>query len=199
MMRMRSMIISLVVAGSVALAGCGTSADGDGTPPSGGTGTSTPAGDTDPETGADTDNGAGTDGGGVSASYAFTADTLAGDTFDGRSLAGKPAVLWFWAPWCPTCLGQAARVNSLAADYADTAGVVGVAGLDGVPAMHDFVELAELSGFPQLADEQGAVWRHFEITAQSTFVVLDADGEVVDKGHVDVDALPGMLDRLIAG
>ncbi|MDG4773672.1 redoxin domain-containing protein [Solwaraspora sp. WMMD792] len=189
------MIISLVVASSVALAGCATSADGDGTPPSGGTGTgaSTPAGDTDPETGADTD------GGGVSASYAFTADTLAGDTFDGRSLAGKPAVLWFWAPWCPTCLGQAARVNSLAADYADTASVVGVAGLDGVPAMHDFVELAELSGFPQLADEQGAVWRHFEITAQSTFVVLDADGEVVDKGHVDVDALPGMLDRLIAG
>ncbi|MFY1653017.1 redoxin domain-containing protein [Solwaraspora sp. WMMB762] len=189
------MIISLVAASSVALAGCATSADGDGTPPSGGTGTgtgaSTPAGDTDPETGADTD--------GVSASYAFTADTLAGDTFDGRSLAGKPAVLWFWAPWCPTCLGQAARVNSLAADYADTASVVGVAGLDGVPAMHDFVELAELSGFPQLADEQGAVWRHFEITAQSTFVVLDADGEVVDKGHVDVDALPGMLDRLIAG
>jgi hypothetical protein len=29
----------------------------------------------------------------------FTGTTLSGAPFDGASLQGKPAVLWFWTPW----------------------------------------------------------------------------------------------------
>lgn len=36
--------------------------------------------------------------------FAFTATTVDGKPFDGMSMAGKPTVLWFWAPWCPICL-----------------------------------------------------------------------------------------------
>ncbi|MDH2393959.1 redoxin family protein, partial [Streptomyces sp. HNM0663] len=39
-----------------------------------------------------------------------------GKPFDAKTLAGKPAVLWFWAPWCPTCKGQAAETAKVAAD-----------------------------------------------------------------------------------
>lgn len=134
-----------------------------------------------------------------SGGYDFTVATLDGATFDGRSLAGKPAVLWFWAPWCPTCLGQAKQVNALAADYAGRASVVGVAGLDKVPEMRDFVGLAKLSGFPQLADEQGEVWKRFGMTQQSTFVVLDAQGAVTASGRLDPAGLPGRLDKLLVG
>jgi peroxiredoxin len=177
-MRARLAVIGLVAAGALALSGCGTTS-GDAAAPSTGSdsaSTETPAG-----------------------GYDFTVATLDGGTFDGRSLAGKPAVLWFWAPWCPTCLGQAKQVNALAADYAGKASVVGVAGLDGVSAMHEFVRMAKLSGFPQLADEQGEVWKRFGMTAQSTFVVLDAGGAIVARGHVDVAELPNTLDRLLAG
>ncbi|WJK40462.1 redoxin domain-containing protein [Solwaraspora sp. WMMA2056] len=196
-MDVRHRIAALVAAGALTLAGCGDAA-GD-----------APAGPDDPSPAAAPAAGGTADDPTTSQepatsdqpaaeSHDFTARTLDGATFDGRSLAGKPAVLWFWAPWCTTCLGQADRVNALAADYGDRATVLGVAGLDGEPAMRDFVALAKLAGFAQLSDEQGVVWKKFGITAQSTFVVLDAAGEVVDRGHVDVDELPGTLDRLLA-
>ena len=38
----------------------------------------------------------------------FTGTTLSGAPFDGASLQGKPAVLWFWTPWCPFCNAEAA-------------------------------------------------------------------------------------------
>ncbi len=166
---------TMLVVAALALGGCGTT-DAERQPGPGGV-TSNPS------------------GGG----YDFTVATLDGGTFDGRSLAGKPAVLWFWAPWCPTCLGQAKQVNALAADYAGKAAVVGVAGLGTVPEMNEFVGLAKLSGFPQLADEQGAVWKRFGMTEQSTFVVLDSQGGVVDRGRVDPAELPGRLDKLLVG
>ena len=37
----------------------------------------------------------------------FTATTLSGAPFNGASLQGKPAVLWFWAPRCPFCNAEA--------------------------------------------------------------------------------------------
>jgi peroxiredoxin len=127
----------------------------------------------------------------------FTVATLDGGTFDGGSLKGKPAVLWFWAPWCPTCVGQAKDVTNLAASYAGRAAVVGVAGLDKVAAMHEFVTMTKVSSFQHLADEEGVVWKRFGMTEQSTFVVLDAEGGVVDRGHLEPDELRAHLDRLV--
>ncbi|HEX2417552.1 MAG TPA: redoxin domain-containing protein [Micromonosporaceae bacterium] len=173
-MRVRLGAISLIVVSALTLVGCGTTSGeqvgSDKAPAVSGT-----------------------------VGYDFTSTTLDGDTFDGQSLKGKPAVLWFWAPWCPTCRGQAPHVNALAKDYAGKATVVGVAGLDTVAAMHEFVETTKLSGFPQLSDEQGEVWKRFGVTEQSTFVLLDASGGVVERGSKDVEALPGRLDKLLAG
>ena len=45
----------------------------------------------------------------------FTATTLSGAPFNGASLQGKPAVLWFWTPWCPFCNAEAPSVSSVAA------------------------------------------------------------------------------------
>ncbi|MFY1695675.1 redoxin domain-containing protein [Solwaraspora sp. WMMA2101] len=194
-MDVRHRIAALVAVVALSLTGCGDAADDAPDDPSPAAATPATGGTADDPT---TSQEPATSDQPAAESHDFTARTLDGATFDGRSLAGKPAVLWFWAPWCTTCLGQADRVNALAADYGDRATVLGVAGLDGEPAMRDFVALAKLAGFAQLSDEQGVVWKKFGITAQSTFVVLDAAGEVVDRGHVDVDELPGTLDRLLA-
>ncbi len=37
----------------------------------------------------------------------FTATTLSGAPFNGAGLQGKPAVLWFWTPFCPFCNAEA--------------------------------------------------------------------------------------------
>ncbi len=42
---------------------------------------------------------------------AFTGTTLSGAPFTGASLQGKPAVLWFWTPWCPFCNQEAPNVS----------------------------------------------------------------------------------------
>ncbi|MCK0117940.1 redoxin family protein [Isoptericola sp. S6320L] len=117
----------------------------------------------------------------VPAVYDFAATTLDGEEFDGASLAGSPAVLWFWAPWCPTCIMQIPAVTGLAEEYGDDVAVVGVGGLDDASAISEMAE-ENIAGITHLVDDAGEVWQHFGMTQQSTFVVLDADGEIVAEG-----------------
>jgi thiol-disulfide isomerase/thioredoxin len=114
----------------------------------------------------------------------FEATTLDGAAFDGSSLVGKPTVLWFWAPWCTTCIAQIPQVEALATEYAGDANVVGVGGLDSDSAIEDFA--ADLDGLTSLVDDEGAIWQRFEIIEQSSFVILDANGnEVARSGYGD--------------
>lgn len=118
----------------------------------------------------------------------FRATTVAGDAFEGASVAGRPVLLWFWAPWCPTCRGQIPQVESLAADYGDDLTVLGVGSLDSADAIADFAE--DVNDFTQLEDEDGDLYRRFGIVEQSSFVLLDADGEVAfSTGYGGSDAL----------
>jgi len=125
----------------------------------------------------------------------FTASTVDGKQFDGRSLAGKPAVLWFWAPWCPVCLQQAPGVRKAVEQHGDRVTIVGVAGLDKAAAMPEFIRLAKVEAIPHLSDEPGDVWKRFGITAQSTFVLIDVQGTVTFRGRLDADDVP---DRVAA-
>lgn len=125
----------------------------------------------------------------------FTADTLDGKAFEGADLAGRPVVLWFWAPWCPTCRVQAPGVSALAEEYGDRVGVVGVGGLDDADAMDHFAARVG-DGVTLLEDEEGTVWRRFGVTEQSTYVVLDARGATVASGHLDDGELRAVVDDL---
>ncbi|SDJ56412.1 redoxin domain-containing protein [Streptomyces indicus] len=124
----------------------------------------------------------------------FTGTTVDGKEFDAATLAGKPVVLWFWAPWCPKCRAQAAETASVAADFAGKAHVLGVAGLDGNDAMREFVAGTGTGGFPHLSDGKGEIWRRFEVTEQSRYVILDGDGKQVYEGVLP--AGKGLADKL---
>ena len=118
----------------------------------------------------------------VPAQLQFTAKTVDGQDFSGQSLVGKPAVLWFWAPWCPVCQGEAPMVGQIAAAHPAVT-FVGVAGLDQVPAMQQFVASYPVRGFTNLADTDGAVWAKFGVTHQPAFAFIRADGGIdVIKG-----------------
>jgi peroxiredoxin len=119
----------------------------------------------------------------VPAVLTFSSDIVGGGHFDGASLAGKPAVLWFWAAWCPRCQAKASDVGMLQAEFAGTVTFVGVAGLgSGDDGMTRFVAQHSLGGFTHLADDDGTVWRHFGVAEQEVFVVIDKAGTVVYTG-----------------
>jgi thiol-disulfide isomerase/thioredoxin len=112
----------------------------------------------------------------------FTAKTVDGHDFNGQSLLGKPAVLWFWAPWCPVCQSEAPGIGQIAATHPAVT-LVGVAGLDQLPAMQQFVAKYPVKGFTNLADTDGSVWAKFGVTHQPAFAFIRADGGItVVKG-----------------
>nr|WP_030503612.1 redoxin family protein [Micromonospora purpureochromogenes] len=135
----------------------------------------------------------------VPATLAFSGRTLDGTAFDAAALAGRPVLLWFWAPWCATCASQAWTVAEIAPAYRDTVPIVGVAGLGEQKAMKDFVTEFDLGGTTQIDDRKGALWRRFKVTEQSTFVVLDRTGRVVHQGFLDGEALTRQVETLARG
>ncbi|MEV0831168.1 redoxin domain-containing protein [Nonomuraea rubra] len=158
--------MTAAIAAAVLLTACGASGEAgrEGTPPPA---TATPAAPA-PEAAPSSDKR-------VPDVLRFTATTLDGQKFDGASLAGKPVVFWFWAPWCPKCQSEAPAVKAAAKKHPDVA-FVGVAGLDSQAAMKDFVRRTGTGTFMQLSDEQGAVWTRLEVSQQSTFVFVKPDG-----------------------
>lgn len=104
----------------------------------------------------------------------FTGTTLSGAAFSGSSLAGKPAVLWFWTPWCPICNQEAPSVAAVAAANPAVA-FVGVAARADNAALRAFVAKYGL-GFPNLDDADGSIWAKFGVPWQPAYVFLRPDG-----------------------
>lgn len=177
-MRARLILPGLLAAAALTLVGCGT----QNTASSGSAEEKSRT--TAPGSSAPAQEGAGTAV--APKALRFTGTTVDGRPFDAATLAGKPTVLWFWAPWCPKCRAQAAETAKVATDYQGEAHVLGVAGLDKNAAMKDFVSQTGTDSFPHLSDEAGDVWKRFEVTEQSRYVILDKDGKTVYEG-----VLPG--------
>jgi len=104
----------------------------------------------------------------------FTGTTLSGATFNGASLQGRPAVLWFWTPWCPFCNQEAPSVAAVsAANPAVT--FVGIATRADNAALQGFVSKYGLN-FTNLNDADGSIWAKFNVPWQPAYVFLRADG-----------------------
>ncbi|OEU92232.1 hypothetical protein DB35_08000 [Streptomyces abyssalis] len=200
--RTRVALTALLVAGSLSLAGCGMDDGGAASPEPADKGSADGAGKAPEE---DKGKGEGAPEGvapgekapdGAPAKLQFASRTLDGKEFKGASLADKPSVLWFWAPWCGTCQGQAAQTAKLADKYKGKVNFVGVAGLDKTDPIRSFVKAQKVGNFPHLNDQKGAVWKKFGISQQSSYVMLDKNGKTVHSG---VATGPDQLSKQVAG
>lgn len=127
----------------------------------------------------------------------FSSTTTTGASFEGASLAGQPAVVWFWAPWCHVCQGEAPQVSA-AADATDVQ-FLGVAALDSAASMQGFVENYDLD-FTNLADTEAAVWARFGVTSQPAYAFISAAGEVdVVAGSLSAEELDSKIAELEKG
>jgi thiol-disulfide isomerase/thioredoxin len=134
----------------------------------------------------------------VPASLRFTGTTLDGRTFDAATLAGRPTILWFWAPWCATCASEAMSISDLRDEYAGRLNILGIAGMGDNKDMHEFVTDLEVGAVPHLDDEPGKLWKKFGVTQQSTYVILDRAGTVVTTGYLDDLQLTNKVKSLVA-
>lgn len=133
----------------------------------------------------------------VPAVLRFGGKTLDGAAFDASAMAGKPAILWFWAPWCATCASQAMSIADVAAEYGDRLAVLGIAGMGGNKAMHEFVDDLDVGAITHLDDQPGKIWKRFKITQQSTYVIVDRAGTVVRQGYLDDQQLTAQVTSLV--
>ena len=99
---------------------------------------------------------------------------MSGASFNSSSLRGKPAVLWFWTPWCPFCNAEAAGVSQVAASNPKVT-FVGIAGRSDVGQMQNFVSKYDLN-FTNLNDADGSLWARFNVPWQPAYVFYKADG-----------------------
>jgi thiol-disulfide isomerase/thioredoxin len=104
----------------------------------------------------------------------FTGTTLSGAPFNGASLQGKPAVLWFWTPWCPFCNAEAPGLSQVAAANPGVT-FVGIAAHSDVGAMRNFVSKYNLN-FTNLNDTDGSIWASYNVPWQPAWVFYRADG-----------------------
>jgi thiol-disulfide isomerase/thioredoxin len=200
--KIKSLLVATAVAGALtgALAGCGTPAAA---PPAAAPQPAAAAqpGDAAQPAGAEQDAGAAQAAGApavVPASLKFTGQTLDGKSFDAATMAGKPTILWFWAPWCATCASEAMSIADLRDQYADRLNILGIAGMGNNKDMHEFVSDLEVGAVPHLDDEPGKLWKKFGITEQSTYVILDKAGKVVVKSYLDDLQLTTKVKSLVA-
>jgi thiol-disulfide isomerase/thioredoxin len=141
------------------------------------------------EAGAAGDGGAG-DGGEVAEALRFSGTTIEGADWRGADLAGKPVILWFWAPWCTICRSEAPGIAEVAADLEGQVAIVGVSGRGEVPAMKQFVDDTGTGALTHLADVDGSIWSRFGVVSQPTFVLVSPDGTTEGfSGALGEDAL----------
>jgi cytochrome c biogenesis protein CcmG, thiol:disulfide interchange protein DsbE len=107
-----------------------------------------------------------------------------------EGLAGHPAVLNFWASWCPPCADEAPDLNALSARYG-ALGVrfVGVDFNDAVDEARAFARRHDVR-YPLVHDTRG-VRQAFGVSAPPETYVLDGAGRAVVRieGPVDTPLL----------
>lgn len=112
---------------------------------------------------------------------AFELVTFAGEAYSRDSLKGRPTLLVFWASWCPVCQKELpvvgrfyekdrpARLRVLSIGFSDLRGNI-----------EKYVKAhPESFVFPTAFDVDNDVAQAFKVTATPTFVLLDAQGNIV--------------------
>lgn len=119
------------------------------------------------------------------------ATLTSGAPFSLFALRGRPALVYFWAEWCPVCATNQGAMDAVLADHP----AVTVAMQSGPAAdVQAYLDRHRLQ-WPTVADESGALARLYGVRGVPAVFVLDRQGEVrfVTRGYTTG---PGLRVRL---
>lgn len=98
------------------------------------------------------------------------------------TLAGKPAIIEFWATWCPPCRASIPHLNELYAKYRDRGLViVGITNEDR-PTVEKFLKGLPIK-YAVAFDEGGKMGEYFRVRGIPHAFLVNADGKIVWQGH----------------
>lgn len=105
--------------------------------------------------------------------------SIEGRTLDGQSFAlsqlrGRPAVIYFWASWCPVCRIMQSNVQSVAMDYS----LISLALQSGDQAQVSRYMSQEGFKLTTLLDTDGATAQRFGIRGVPSVFILGPDGNI---------------------
>lgn len=115
---------------------------------------------------------------------AFAGTTLEGDAFSSADLAGKPAIVNFWASYCiPSCVDEHPVLLDLAALHAEDLQMVGVLVDDSPDDARGFLGRYGEVSWPNLLNADGNISIDYGVTGPPETFFVDAQGIVVAR-HV---------------
>ena len=121
---------------------------------------------------------------------AFALQDLQGSPWSNASLAGRPAVIYFFAPWCGVCAASAPQLRWFHRWRGDDVQVL-LVGLDwSAPAeLHEYAAQHELT-MPVLVGTPGTA-ADYHIRGYPTYYVVDSQGRIArrDMGLTTVAGL----------
>ena len=133
----------------------------------------------------------------------ITLTTLDGETIRLRDLAGQTVVLNFWATWCVPCQREMPLLQQLQDERADVRVITITDPHLGQTerAISEFLARYKLSLTVALAEENGPLFRLFEVVQIPTTVFVDREGIVRFRhlGELTEDDLNATLSQLAAG
>jgi thiol-disulfide isomerase/thioredoxin len=130
----------------------------------------------------------------------FSAPGIGGGTVGWSDVAGGPAVLSVWAPWCPHCQVELPIVNRVMQDFPGVEFVTVVTSINDQPGPDAGVFLADngITAPTAIDDEVGTIAAALGIQGFPTLYFVDSDGNVVQEleGEVDEATLRELIGSL---
>lgn len=113
---------------------------------------------------------------------AFAGTTLEGDQFSSADLAGKPAIVNFWASYCiPSCVDEHPILLDLAARHDGDLQVVGVLVNNTPDDARGFLARYGEVSWPNMLNADGAISIDYGVTGPPETFFVDAQGIVVAR------------------
>lgn len=108
-------------------------------------------------------------------------------------------ILWFWAPWCPTCLVEGKdAVAPAIAQMPEGVELVGIAGrITDDDEVGDFLDFTGTGDATHVLDSDGAIWESFGVVLQPAFYFVNDDGTFEKGGSgLTTDDILAQAERL---
>ncbi|MDT3779267.1 TlpA disulfide reductase family protein [Nitrospira sp. MA-1] len=111
----------------------------------------------------------------------FQLKAFNGHTYSKTSLNGRPTLIVFWAPWCRYCQMELPILAKFYQDNKpDQLQVLTIAFSDSLAHVEEYVTSnPDTFVYPTAYDQGNLVAQAFGVNATPTFVVMDADGEMI--------------------
>jgi thiol-disulfide isomerase/thioredoxin len=144
------------------------------------------------------------DAGGVSLPVGTAAPDAEVEDLDGNPvrlgefIAGKPALIEFWATWCENCEALQPQMDQVRTRFGDRVNVVAVAVAVAQSQRRVKRHLEDHDpGYPFLWDASGAAVRAYQAATTSIVVLVDGDGKVAYTGVGGGQDLVSAVERVL--